>query len=139
MVCVIKDTADIYCFCKNWYDSAQEHLLFKLPPVSLKPIKKFLHFSFKTAENFSNSKPRPPGRRKLDENPTSKAARTCESRGSPGGGWSGLDLTDRSAPYHHTSGDHQLKWQFFILSNMKKPLGTNRMNHFPPFYDYIFP
>ena len=44
MVHVIKDTVDIYCFCKNWYETAQEHLLFKLPPVSLKQIEKFLRF-----------------------------------------------------------------------------------------------
>ena len=41
MVCVIKDTAEIYCFCKNWYNTAQEHMLFELPPVSLKQFEKF--------------------------------------------------------------------------------------------------
>ena len=45
--------------------TAQEHLLFTLPPVSLKQFEKFLHFSFKTGENFSNSKPRRRGQRKL--------------------------------------------------------------------------
>ena len=80
---IIKDTVDIYCFCKNWYETAQEHMLmlFKLPPVSLNQIEKFLHISFRTVENFSTSKPRPPGQRKLDENPTPGEVRTCESRG----------------------------------------------------------
>ena len=60
MVNVIKDTVGIYCFCKSWHETAQEHLLFKLPPVSLKQIKKFLHLSLKTVENFSDSKSRTP-------------------------------------------------------------------------------
>ena len=81
MVYVIGDTVDIHCFYKNWYETAQEHLLFKLLPVSLKQIEKLLHFSFKTVRNFSNSKPRPPGQRKLGENPTPRAVRTCESTG----------------------------------------------------------
>ena len=42
MVYVIKDTVDIYYFCKNWYDLAQVHLLFKLPPISLKQITEML-------------------------------------------------------------------------------------------------
>ena len=66
-VCVIKDIVDICCFCKNWYETAQEHLLFTLPPVSFKQIEKFLHFSFRTVENFPNSRPQPPGQRKLGE------------------------------------------------------------------------
>ena len=94
MVYVIKGTVTIYCFCKNRYETAQEHLLFKLPPVSLKQIEKFLHFSFKTVEHFSNSKPRPPGQRKLGENPALRAVRTCESPRVAPGGWSGLELTD---------------------------------------------
>ena len=81
MVYFIKDTVDIYGFCKNWYETAQEHLLFKPPLVSFKQIEKFLHFSFKTVENLSNSKPQPPGQRKLVENPTPWAVRTCESPG----------------------------------------------------------
>ena len=67
MVYVIEDTADIYCFCKNWYKTAQGNLHFKLPPVSFKQIEKFLYFPFKAVKNFSNSKPRPPGQRKLGE------------------------------------------------------------------------
>ena len=55
MVSVIKDTIVIYCFCKNWHETAQEHPLFKRLPVSLKQIESFLHFSSKTIENFSNS------------------------------------------------------------------------------------
>ena len=93
MVYVIKGTVNIYCFCKNRYETAKEHLLFKLPPVSLKQIEK-LHFSFKTVEHFSNSKPRPPGQRKLGENPALRAVRTCESPRVAPGGWSGLELTD---------------------------------------------
>ena len=46
--------------CLTAVPLAQEHLIFKLPQVSLKQIEKFLHFSFKTVKNFSNSKPRPP-------------------------------------------------------------------------------
>ena len=55
MVSVIKDTIVIYCFCKNWHETAQEHPLFKRLPVSLKQIESFLHSSSKTIENFSNS------------------------------------------------------------------------------------
>ena len=68
MVYVIRDKVDIYC--KNRHETAQEHLLFELLLVSLKQIEKFLHFSFKTVENFSYSKSRLPEQRKLDENPT---------------------------------------------------------------------
>ena len=75
---VIKDKVDIYCFY-NWYDTTQEHLLFKLLLVSLKHIKKFLHFSFRTVGNFSKSKPWSPGQSKLNE--TLWAVRTCESPG----------------------------------------------------------
>ena len=65
---------------------AQEHLFFKLPLVSLKQIEKFLQFSFKTVENFSNSKPQH-GERKLGENSTPRAVRTCDSPGGrPEGG-----------------------------------------------------
>ena len=39
MVYVIKDTVDIYYFCKNWHETAQEDLLFKRPPVSLPQIE----------------------------------------------------------------------------------------------------
>ena len=34
------------------------------------------------------------GLRKLGENLTPGAVRMCKSRGRPGGGWSGLELTD---------------------------------------------
>ena len=85
MVYVIKDTVDIYCFCKNWYKTAQEHPVFKLPPISLNQIEKFLHFSFKTVWNFSNSNPDPPGQRKLGENPTPGQWERVNPRGSPGG------------------------------------------------------
>ena len=60
MVYVIKDTIDIYCFCKSWHETAQEDLLFKLLPVFLKEIEKFLHLSLKTVENFADSKSRLP-------------------------------------------------------------------------------
>ena len=60
MVYLIKDIVDIYGFCKIWHETAQEHLLCKLPLVSLKQVEKFLYFSFKTVENFSNSKSLPP-------------------------------------------------------------------------------
>ena len=72
-------------FLKTWYETAQEHLLFKVSPVSLKQIEKFLRSSFKTVENFSNLKPRHPGKRTLGENPTPRAAGMCKSQGSPGG------------------------------------------------------
>ena len=78
MVYVIKDTVDIYCFCKNWYKTAQEHLLFKLPPISLKQVERFLQFSFKNVENFSNSKLRPPGKESWG-NFDPRAVGTCES------------------------------------------------------------
>ena len=69
----------------------KKHLLFKLPPVSLKQIEKFLHFSIKTVGNFSNSKPRPPGQRNLGENRTPGAVRTCRSQG--------VELTDTLAVF----------------------------------------
>ena len=100
MVYVIKDTVHIYCFCQRCYETAQEHLLLKLPPVSLKQIEKFLHFSFKTVEIFSYSKPRAPGQRKLGESPTPGAVRTCESPGGRRRGWSGLELTDTLFPIY---------------------------------------
>ena len=50
MVQLSKDTVDIYCFCKNLHEAAQEHLLCKLPPISLKQIEQFLHFSLWTVE-----------------------------------------------------------------------------------------
>ena len=56
MVNLIKDTVDIYWFCKSRHETAQEHPLFKLPPVSLKQIEK--HLSLKTVENFTDSKSR---------------------------------------------------------------------------------
>ena len=64
----------------------KKSMLFKLPPpapVSLKQIEKFLQFSFKTVGNFSSSKLDPLGQRKLGENPTPGAVRTCESSESP--------------------------------------------------------
>ena len=54
MVYLIKDTVDIYCFYKDLHETAQNTGFAKLPPVIFKQIEKFLHFSFKTAENFSN-------------------------------------------------------------------------------------
>ena len=93
MAYVIRDTVDIYCFCKRWYVTAQEHLPFKLPTVSLKQIEKFPHFSFKTLEDFSHSKLRPPGQRKLSENP-SPGQRERANPGGSTGGWSDLELTD---------------------------------------------
>ena len=87
MVYVIKDTVDIYCFCKNWYETAQEHLPFKLPPVSLKQIEKFLHFSFKTVGNFSNSKPRYPREKNVGRKPDPwGSGKVRIPRGRPGRG-----------------------------------------------------
>ena len=60
MVNVAKDTVGIYCFCKSLHETAQEHLLFKLPPVSLKQIEKFLLLSLKTVETLIQN-PEPPG------------------------------------------------------------------------------
>ena len=57
-------------------------------------IEKFMHMSFRTVENFSNSIPQSPGQRKLGKDPTPGVVRTCESWGLPGEGWSGLELTD---------------------------------------------
>ena len=82
VVYVIKDTIDIHCFCKHWYETAQENLLFKLPLVSLNQVEKFLHISFRNVENFSDSKSRPHGQRKLmGENPTPGAVRMSKSPG----------------------------------------------------------
>ena len=58
---VIKDTVDIYCFAKIDVKQHKDTCSVKLPPISLKRIEKFSQFSFKTLENFSNSKPQPPG------------------------------------------------------------------------------
>ena len=98
MVCVIKDTADISTvFAK--IDMTQHKN--KLPPVSFKQFEKFLHPSFGTVENFSNSKPRPPGQRKLGKNPTRRAAITCES---PAATWGmvrlGIDLYITFSLFH---------------------------------------
>ena len=82
MANVIKDTIDMYCFCKSWHETAQEHLIFKLPPVSLKQIEKLLHLSLKTVENFSDSKSRTPG------------SENVRILGGRPGWWSGLELTD---------------------------------------------
>ena len=60
---------NIHCFSKNSHETAQEHQLFKLPPVSLKQIEKFLHFSFKTVENLSDSLPRPSGKESWAKTP----------------------------------------------------------------------
>ena len=54
-------------------------------------LEKFLHFSYKTVENFSSSKPRPPEQRNLGENPTPLGS---ENVRVAWGGWSGLELTD---------------------------------------------
>ena len=68
---VIKDTVDIYWFCKIDMKQHKNTCFSSCPgPVSMKQIEKFLHFSFKTVENFSNSKPRSPGQRQVAENPT---------------------------------------------------------------------
>ena len=50
-----------------------------------------MHFSFKTIENFSNSKPRPPGLRKESKSPTPGIENVQISGGRQGGGWSGLE------------------------------------------------
>ena len=80
-LCYLRYNKHLMFFFLNWYETAQEHLPFKVPPVSLKQIEKFLRSSFKTVENFSNSKPRPPGQRTLGENPTPRAAGMCKSPG----------------------------------------------------------
>ena len=82
MVYVIKDTVGIYCFCNNCYQTAQEHLLFKLSPVSFKQNEKFdPAFFFQNCRKFVYFKTPSPGQRKLGENPTPRAVRTCESPG----------------------------------------------------------
>ena len=60
----------------------------------MKQIEKLLHFSLKTAGNFSDSKPRLPGQRKLGENPTPPGSENMRISGGRPGGWSGLELTD---------------------------------------------
>ena len=90
MVHVIKGTADIYCFCKNWYETAQEHPLFKLPSVSFKQIEKFLHFSSKICL-IQNRDPRAKNVWQKPDPSNSEQVRI------PGGrlrGWLGLELTD---------------------------------------------
>ena len=90
LLIVIKDTADICCFYKKWYVTAQEYLLSKLPLVSLKQIEKLLHFSFKAVEHFSDSKPQP-----LDKESWAKTRekvgipRSCWGRGD-GQAWNWL-------------------------------------------------
>ena len=88
MVSVVTDTVDIYCFCKNRYETAQEYLPFRLPTVSLKQIEKFLHFSFKTGRKYSLIQNLdPPGTRKPDP-PGSENVRIS---GVAGGGGDGQD------------------------------------------------
>ena len=85
MVYVIKDTVDIYYFCKNWYETAQELPAFQAVSSFFDTNQELLHFSLKTAKNFSNSKPWPSRQRKLGENLTLQAVWTCESLGVPRG------------------------------------------------------
>ena len=61
--------------------------------LSLKQIEKSLHFSFKTVENFSNSKRRPPGKERWAKTQPS-GSENVEIPGVRLGGWSGLELTD---------------------------------------------
>ena len=83
MVYVIKDTVDIYCFC-NLYETAQEHLLSKLHPVSLNKSRSSCILL--SIGNFSNPKPRPPPHRakKVGLKPDPWAVRIPGGR--PGGG-----------------------------------------------------
>ena len=62
MVCVIKDTAAIYCFFFARIDMTQR----KNSSDFLETILEIPAFSFKAVENFSYSKPRPSGQ---GENP----------------------------------------------------------------------
>ena len=102
---VIKDAVDMHCFCRNWYETAQEYLLFKLPPISLKQIEKFLHFSFRTMENFSNSKSRP-----------SRLAKTRPS-----------EQWERANPRGRPRGDGQ-DWNWLIHNRNSLKLLTKRNN-----------
>ena len=83
VVYVITDTADIYCFCKHWYETAQENMLFKLPPVSLNQIEKSLAaYFFQNCEKFIRFKILTPrAKKKLGENPTTGAVRMGKSLG----------------------------------------------------------
>ena len=58
MIYRIKDIVDIYCFSKKQQKNTDSASCL----VSLKQIIKFLYFSFKTVEKFSNSKSRSPGK-----------------------------------------------------------------------------
>ena len=80
MVNVIKDTVDIYCFYKSWHETAQEHLLFKLPPVSLNWEVPAL--VFKTVEI------------SLIQNHEPLGSENVQILGGRLGWWSGLELTD---------------------------------------------
>ena len=87
MVCVIKDTADIYCFCKK---NDMKHLLFKLPPIFLNKSRSSWIFLSKLWKIFliQNLDP-PPGKERWTKTrlPGSENVRIPGSRL---GGWSGL-------------------------------------------------
>ena len=93
MVYVIKYTVDIYCLCKNLSETAQEHLLFKLPPVSLKQIEKFLQYCRKfLLFKIPDSRAKKVGRKPTPSG--SENVRIPGGRPEGVGGWSGLELTD---------------------------------------------
>ena len=80
-VYVIKDTVDIYYFCKNCDETAQEHLLFKLPSVSFnREVPAFFFQNWKISP-IPNRNPPPPGAKKIGRKPDPQAVGKCESPG----------------------------------------------------------
>ena len=95
MVYVVKDTVDIYCFGKNWYETAQEQLLFNLQSVFFKANREVPAFFFQNCTKFSNSKPRPLGKESwAKSDPPAGSENVRIPGGRPEGGWSDLESTD---------------------------------------------
>ena len=93
MAYVIKDTVDIYCFCNNWYETAQEHLLFKLPQVSWNKSKSSYIFLSKLLEISLIQNPDPRAK-KVGRKPNPRGSENVRIPEARPGGWSGLELTD---------------------------------------------
>ena len=86
-----------------------------LPPVSLKQIEKFLHFSFKTVKTFFQFETPTPRAKTVGRKPNSGVVRTCESRGGrPGNGQAWNWLVDYN---FNSSGS-------FVVTDCSNSLGT---------------
>ena len=85
MVHVIKDTyiKDINCFSKI-HMKQRKNTWFSSCPGRFETNRKVPAFLFEAAGNFSNSKPRPPGKESWAKT-RSPGSETCESRWSPRG------------------------------------------------------